>query len=458
MNIISENLFEIFNFNILLTNIENNYILTENNIQIPINTVYNIITDPDTNLCIIYPFNYDNKYVDKIFTSISSIIAIKITENDTLTIKPITYFRRILYKNDSAIKYIMSLDQESIDKWNNLLITQSFDGPVIQIYYNPVIDKWNISSEFSIKIDDKLADIFTDIQNNSIDNLISNNSLDKKLCYKFILLHHKYKNIIKYNNYGNNYKEIILQDVSQNGYYTEHINNIDNLNKLIDKFNIIVKPEYHFTCYKEFKTTLDKINYDNIIYKKISTEGFYIIDKNNNINMKIQTNMYIHIKNLKSQYENNYKLCLSLYQKDKLTETIPYISAYSNEIIYRINMSIKTLSKEFLNLYHITRHKNNKEIYELLTHQYKKTLYGIHGIYINKRKSDFSNKSENISNFETKSITVHDIYYYIKSLPYKQLLDVYYDRIELMKIDKIVSYLNPHCIYTLMQSKLMFNL
>ena len=52
--------------------------------------------------------------------------------------------------------------------------------------------------------------------------------------------------------------------------------------------------------------------------------------------MKIQTDIFIQINKIKSSNKNTYKLYLNLYQKDKLTDFLPYISKYTNEIVNRI--------------------------------------------------------------------------------------------------------------------------
>ena len=117
-------------------------------------------------------------------------------------------------------------------------------------------------------------------------------------------------------------------------------------------------------------------------------------------------------------------------------------------------MSMKTLSREILNIYHTTRKKKNGDIYDCLPDSYKKILYGIHGLYIKGRKKDFLN-GEAIEGNDIKSITVHDIYYYLKNLSPDQLKQIYLDRTELIKNMEIVPHLNMNCIYTLTQSKLM---
>ena len=103
---------------------------------------------------------------------------------------------------------------------------------------------------------------------------------------------------------------------------------------------------------------------------------------------------------------------------------------------------------------------------------YKKVLYKIHGIYIDSRKNEFNNNhtindksdvcDENYDNkIESKSITVHDIYHYLKSLSITFLKELYFDRETIIKEKKIhmplYNLFSIDCMYTIIQTKLMMN-
>ena len=205
-----------------------------------------------------------------------------------------------------------------------------------------------------------------------------------------------------------------------------------------------------------------------MVNKKITLEGFniYKVSDNNVVNMKIQTHIYQQILNIKPKHVNIHIGYLEMYQENKLKEYLPYLTNYHSEIIHRISMSVRTISKEFLDLYHYLKKNKNSELYNNIPSNYKKVLYKIHGIYIDSRKNDFNNTSSIINNEEidenktdTKSITVHDIYHYLKSLPINLLKELYFDReniIKEKKIDKnLYNLLTIDCIYTNIQTKLM---
>ncbi|AYV84891.1 MAG: RNA ligase [Hyperionvirus sp.] len=363
--------------------------------------------------------------------------------------KHVTSFSKISFYNEDAKNYL----KLNADKWDEFVVIQSLEGPIVQIfYYN---DKWYIATETTLDGSDTYGTISKSVREYFIDtekcDISANTKFNKSFCYHFILLHNKLKHIVQYSNLGPNFKEIAIFNITKNQLSPEEPDAIDlDLNQ----FQFLKPIVYHFSCFKELDATLEKISYDNAVYKRISTEGFLIKHNVNGNLLKLQTEIYTQISKLKPLRQNSYQVFLELYQVDKLNDILPYVSKYSNEIIHRINMSMRTVSREILNIYHTTRKKKNGDLYDALTDQYKKTLYGIHGLYIKGRKKDFVNGKE-IEGKDTRSITVHDIYYYVKNLTPEQLRQLYFDRMELMKNAMIIPYLNLNCIYTLTQTRLM---
>ena len=373
----------------------------------------------------------------------------------------LSVFPKPLYINADAKHHL----KNNPDMWDDFIIMQSYDGPIIQMIFDNLSQKWLTVSEHSLYANEyygknkTISDILLDtnkLTNNILDKL------DKTLCYTFIILHNRYKNIVQYNNLQNNYTELVLFNVSVKGSPATFVPLNTLYNNDIELYsNFIKMSEYNFSCYDEFENSINKISHDNLLSKKITTEGFIFWNIKKNYFIKIQTDIYININTIKSSNKNNYRIYLNLYQKDKLTDFLPYVSKYTNEIINRINISMKTLSKEFLNIYHVTRHKNNKELYNSLTELYKKILFQLHGIYIYKRKNEFNHSnisnSENISisDLESKSISVHDIYHYLKTIPFDQLYQIYIDRLNMINNPLLIPNLNVQCIYTLTQTQLM---
>ena len=106
-----------------------------------------------------------------------------------------------------------------------------------------------------------------------------------------------------------------------------------------------------------------------------------------------------------------------------MQDVLPFITNYHYDVVKRINYAFKTITREILNIYHNTRKKKNPFLYESLKESYKKVIYGLHGIYINNKKLF---QEENNEDNKFKSITIHNVYYYIKNLGFKNFKEVYF--------------------------------
>lgn len=308
-----------------------------------------------------------------------------------------------------------------------------YNGELIAIYNSKIIDDKNM---FQYKdIDILLKQINID-------------SIDKRYCYRFLIRtnsEHMFDKILFPN------KKSFLARVYELNTSIEVDTSLFNIENI---YNI---QECIFGSYCDIINKINDVSTLNRNKKRITFIGYNINVYNNGVCIG-QCNMYNKVyQNIKKNIDKNniYQVYLELYQKNKLMDVLPYISKYSQEIRCRLNMSMKTISKEILNIYHMTRKKKEKEIYVELPELYKKILYELHGIYISTRKHEiFENKD--IEYDETKSISVYDVYHHIKNLTYENLLKIFRERYILIKTDTLKYLFNTECIYTLIQSKLMF--
>ena len=213
-----------------------------------------------------------------------------------------------------------------------------------------------------------------------------------------------------------------------------------------------------FTNLSELMDNVSQLNKHDMGIKTITAEGYILKVYDNNKHtglfklLKIQTEIYQKLIQLKPNNINMSQNYLELYQKNLLNEHLPYFTKYTNDIINRIHMSMKNLSKEFLDLYHSTRQKKNSNLYNSLPDIYKKVLYGLHGLFIEFRKLSFKKDIKS-----SKSITIHDVYYYLKKLHPFQLKHIYLERSNMIKNNlSNYSFINTDCIYTLTLTSLMF--
>lgn len=341
-------------------------------------------------------------------------------------------YNQIIY-NDDAVKYITE------NNWNNMVVQKCIEGTFIVVFWHN--EKWYITTRRCIDADNSVW-----IKNSSyhylfmdaIDGKFTLNSLDKNNCYHFILVHHKNKNIVSYN--GMNYKNI-YHVLTTEKYTLKEINyTINN-----SDHNGTIKTE-PFINVANLDQVLEKVGEQNELdskYKRITGEGYvirhYLGEKFNSpfITLKLQTPIYQMITKLKPNMSNMYQCFLEMYQKDVLSECLPYFNVYGTDTIKRIHRSIVNQSKEVHNLYHLTRNKKNENIYNLLSGQYKKCLYDIHGLYLaNKQK-----------------ITISDVYNYLKKLSPYELRQLYVDRHSLSEHN--LSFIN-NCRDTKDQHNLMY--
>lgn len=358
------------------------------------------------------------------------------------------YFNLKIKSSNMSIKKIDVLYMLSINKISNNLIHSDDLINKILHYVNYCI--------FDSTLDFIYIDYKKNIINKPYDSEIINeikNNWDKVNIYENIGIHSiflNYNNLIYF--YDIYEQTLILIDKANyiKNYYDKlnivlNINEVIQINIVLNKYthllyyknsdiidNIIInkKDNIYFSCFDEFIFDLESISKQNENKKKLSING-YIINYNN-IDYVFNTYIYQKINDLMIPVRNINKAYLELYKNDNLKFVINYMSQYSTEIIKRVNSSIKTLSREFLNIYHITRKKLNPNLYNILSNNYKTILFDLHKIFIYTRKQE--NECENSDDFfNIKKSMTHDIIYkYLKKIDIDLLVQIYIDRIQLL--------------------------
>ena len=360
----------------------------------------------------------------------------------------ISYFNTKLKCSNIILKKIDNLYILIVNKISdNLIHSDLFINELLHIMnyciFNIQIDFFYINYKKHMLNKPYNTDIITEIKNNWNDvQIYENIGINTIFCNydNNIYFYDIYDNtliLINQINYINNSynklniklsdREIINVNIVLNKY--THLLYHKN-NDIIDDLFINKKDNVYFSCFDEFIFDLDNISKQNETKKKLTING-YIIKYNNNEYL-FNTYIYQKISDLMIHTRNINKAYLELYKNDNLKFVIIYMSPYSTEIIKRVNSSIKTLSKEFLNIYHITRKKSNSELYNILSNNYKTILFDLHKIFIYVRKQE--NDSENSDDFFTikKSMTHDIIYKYLKKINVDLLTHIYIDRLQLL--------------------------
>jgi hypothetical protein len=446
-------------------------------------SVHRLNMKEESGLCIVYN---DESSSTELENSCRSIILNK------KELTPIGYqFNRILH-NEEAESFLQGKD------WSKVVVQPCYEGTVLLVYNHQ--DEWHVSTRRCLDANQSKwvkNKSYREMFDEAVGKKFSFDQLNKDMCYHFILVHHKNRNIISYTEeFGVEYKELI------------HVftNEKNTLNEVVGEtlHGALVLVQEDFNSLEDLKNKLQNISKENEYQNKITTEGYMLkvytgeVYKSSFTVLNLQTEIYQKIMSVKPNNSNIHQSYLELYQKDQLNDFIPFFTKYNGESINRIHTSMKNMAKEILDLYHSTRQKKNPALYNSLTDQYKKILYSLHGVYISYRRQDYksqetmkselevdsnggdntnevvrtvvecdkveddgdnSSREENeqiASTTEQKSINVHDIYNFIKDMPPNDLRKLYYERTMLLT-NLHNTFLNRTCICTTTQSTLMFS-
>lgn len=377
------------------------------------------------------------------------------SENDELRVKIMEFIE--FYKNDININNIYTYEVDNLKMiYTNKINTNLHHSNLLLDYILHNLEFLIIDNNF--KIITYLAK-YRNIDDTNKKNII-NNWNECQVFKNYIgtyIIFLKYNNIeyycTKYKIY--HYENSIVQQIVKNIFekYDETTQPIirilisQRLKHIFtydEKFNIINNNLYTIQDSKLFYSCYDELDFehnDNIkkmeTNKKLFNAGYLI--KYNGYTYLLQNKLYEKINNLLPKYTNINKIYLDLYKTDNLNFIINYISLYPSDVIKRINLSIKTLSKEYLNIYHLTRKKAHPEIYDKLDEINKKILYDLHTIFIETRNQEFIINNEIA---DKKSLTVDIVYKYLKKIDIDILEKIYLQRNKLIQLIKNVFNFN----------------
>jgi len=369
-----------------------------------------------------YIFSINNKYKEEYIKYLKKEKDFIITELSDLIL--------LNFQNDLYKKYKFCLFSKNL----NIFIIEY----VPKIFYKYNIPKNELdllkSNWININIYENIGDLIYSINYNNIIYII----------YKY----DKYYNISEIN------KITYINDLYQKANINLEINKLNHLSLIHNKYNKILyyknnlnyeeileykSNNIYFSCIDELIFDLEKISSINESKKRISING-YILEFNKKEYI-INTNIYQKIYDMMPYYSNINKCYIELYKNDNLCFIINYMSQYTSEIINRINNSIKTISKEILNIYHFTRNKQNSELYNILSNNYKTILFDIHKIFMYIRKNEIkeNNEDNEYIDLNLSTINVDIIYKYLKKINTDLLINIYLDRNELIKEIKSIN-------------------
>lgn len=251
---------------------------------------------------------------------------------------------------------------------------------------------------------------------------------------------------------------------------------------------LILDKRIYLSCLDELHVRLEELDILNSKTKRLLNRGYVVqlnIDNFDVINIAYDTLTYKRLISMIPTGMSIHEVHLYLYQSDKLNYFLQHVTDTHIDIVKRINASMSTMSREILDIYHMTRKKKNSALYNILPQSYKLILYQLHSDYIvqkNKRdnkdnqdklnlstnsmdsefdssnifffadnecddksyksleglcnSSELTKSKDDIIDGETEgkvSISVDNVYIKLKELEIYSLVDLYKDRDELIK-------------------------
>jgi hypothetical protein len=366
-------------------------------------------------------------------------------------LKPIVSFSNAIIFDNGTIENIAK------SNWNDIeIIEYNFNSLHVVLFNENFI--WYISCHDEIirldNINNSYVKIFNDLlHTENVKNWVECEG-NSEIVYHLLLVHPMLCKVTQHD----------IKSITLLWTCDKHVNIINSNVPYLSK-----KLKY-FSCLDELQISLETECNNDMLNKSLSFGGYFLkipYSYNNRrqyICCVIRSNLYKYILSVLPKNENKYISYLELYQRNELSDVITYIHKYPNDVIRRINMAIRTLSKEILNIYHLTRKKQNFILYNSLTKRYKKVLFELHKIYVTQKHKELNTKHSKteILLIEKKSISVDVVYDYLKLINVNDLIQIFKDRNEIINIltnekYKLDNIFNLNDIYIVTQIELMFN-
>lgn len=380
------------------------------------------------NFLIVSPSNI-NQNLHHINQNINNVIhQLKYIIFDKQTYEPICYREKTNIPSylNRCMSDVLSFETK---EFNNISIYTNYIGSYIILFFHNI---WYFVFNNTIyEYNNIIFPVLYEHLNKHIDRF------DINLCYHIMLVDKRTRKIISHT--GDTNYIVLLKATHKRTLQITHTEHNMEENKRI-----------YMSCLDELIFNLNECDAINMKTNKLVHRGYILIY--NNIYIKYDTNLYKSLINIiqqvNKQDKTKHHIHIKLYQQNKLNYLLQYINGDdAKEIIKRIRISLQTISREILDIYHLTRNKNNEAIYNHLPHAYKHILYKLHANYIIQKSNETDEKI---------SITNENIYHTLKELDYKYLRDIYLYREQLkLKLYGIEMLYTKMCNYTDIECKLL---
>lgn len=278
------------------------------------------------------------------------------------------------------------------DDLTNIRYEEHIDGTMINIFYNPIKERWEKSTRSRIGANcswlckETFASLFKDASND-----MDLSILDRNLCYTFVLAHPKSRIIVKHKTPF--ICLVSVRKITQNGYENISLNEVQS--SLCEKgLSIKIPKVYNFSSIEEMRNFVSKQDSNN--------QG--IIIKYKNFRAKIRNKEYEFLKDLKGNTTHLVELYIRLRKEMKVRPFLTHFSEYKkkfNEFREEIHQITYRIYNWYVNVF-INKYCEKDEI----PYEFKPHCASLHNLYI-----------EGIKNYRKERITLNKVISYVNNLP-----------------------------------------
>jgi hypothetical protein len=345
-----------------------------------------------------------------------------------------SYLKNNVY--DKLLEKSIDIKNDDFDQ-NIISVYKNYIGSYLVLFYCDTDGKWYFL--FSNIVYELTANNHMILHDHLKDHL---DKLNKNYCYHMILVDSRIRKLITpvcVKNY------IVLVKMTKKYTLEESYDNPYSF--------FTTNKRIYMSCMDDIELCLHELDSKNVRAKRMLHRGFLMkvkIDDCDDILIPFDTATYKKLIQMIPKGMTIHGVHLKLYQNDKLNYFLQYIDDSYTDIVKRINESMSTMSREILDIYHLTRKKKNSEFYKLLPQSYRQILYQLHSNYI-VQKNNYDKKNIGGTNNNDKcefddriAITVDDVYTKLKDLDTELLIDLYKDRDHFA--EKYSSYIKDHML------------
>ena len=344
--------------------------------------------------CNVHNFSKENE--DKYLVSYNK----SKTKVDDYNIDTIGLHRSLIFLNNNLVCFSPP-KSSSYDyfcaKYPNLdenIVTEEFiEGTMINVYYNNISKKWEISTKNNIGATNifykdmmyTFGYLFYDTCQHIGFNL--EDGLNKKYCYSFVMKH-PYNQMIEIVTHPSLYLIEVyeIERLSETNIKI-HIKNRDEIvGQLSINWDIKSPQRIYFKEYEDIYFVNLFLSDDPYYIRKCISMGYVIKNKITGERTKLRNEEYEYLHKLKGNQRDFLYRYLELRQSGRVKELLKYFPEYYNSVnMYRNTIHTFT---ENLYLHYINVNIMRTTSLSNVPYCYKQHVYKIHGYYLSEKMND----------------------------------------------------------------------